>query len=155
MNGRFALLAGICVLGTFAGVAGATPPGGTPPAVEPGNPIPGACLAEFHANQCFTFVVKCTTASQGNTVCTTVGVTGSRYAPVHLLALELPRRYVAISLVCRAPSAGTIGCSASSRTIGKATGMRVTALRLPQQFDSLRIGCLTSPRSGFACKLAK
>jgi hypothetical protein len=67
----------------------------------------------------------------------------------------LARRYVAISLLCRAKTAERIDCRSLSRTIGKAVGTRVAALRLPQSFATLHVACRTSAASGFACKLGK
>jgi hypothetical protein len=161
MSRRFAVLAGMCVLGAFAGVAAAAgptgggnpPPDGTPP-YDP--PPPGAAcpVQESHAIPCRLWNVSCSPSSS-STVCTTTSVSGLSSASARRLALHLPRRYVAITLTCRTEKTDRITCRVVSKTSGGAVGTRIVVLRLPSQFAAVHISCRTSPRSGFACRLRK
>ena len=160
MSRRRAVLAGMCVLGVFAGTAAATgptgggnpPPSGTPP-FDP--PAPADCpTQETHPIPCRLWTVSCSLSSSATT-CRTTGVSGSANAPVRKLALRLPRRFATIELTCRSEQAAQISCRIVSKTTKAAVGTRTVVLRLPDHFAAVRISCATSSRSGFVCRLRK
>jgi hypothetical protein len=153
MRIRLAIVACACAFATLAGVATAL---AGAPGAEPGNPIPASCdLAEIHPTSCLVLVASCSAAGQGPVDCATIRVSGPRSSTVRILVLRLARRYVAVSLLCRASAVDRVNCRSLSRTSTNAVGTRVAALRLPASFSALRISCRTSVAGGFACKLGK
>ena len=85
-------------------------------------------------------------------MCKTVASAGPVDASVHKLELQLPRRYAAVTLSCRAGAKTELACRIVKRTSTSATGVRVVVLRLPQNFASVRIACGRTA-SKFACRV--
>jgi hypothetical protein len=153
---RFVLLALVAVGSVTAGAAVAKPP--TPQPVDPGaqpvDPAPaGLCSSYPHPlAACSAVAVRCPSTAKAQFACKTVAVAGPANAAVRKLELVLPRRYVALTLLCRTKTGVDITCRVSARTSTTVAGLRVYVLKLPDRSGSLRIGCATG-KSAFACKL--
>ncbi|HEX3455427.1 MAG TPA: hypothetical protein VHS03_12440 [Gaiellaceae bacterium] len=159
MSRRFVVLALAAVAAATAGGALAKPPGGPQPdpeSVLPVNP-PLASLCQSPGSYphpialCSAVQVSCPSTAKAQFACKTVATVGTADANTRKLELVLPKRYSALTLICKAQSGVDIACRVSSRTSTKASGLRTSVLTLPRT-ASVRIGCATG-KSAFACRI--
>jgi hypothetical protein len=161
MSRRFVFLVAAGVLGVSASVAFAAPPGGLQPRdginpIPPVNPPPASLCPQVLPHpvlDCRAIAVICAASPKSQYACQTVESVGPASASVKKLELQLPRRYTAVMLECRAKSTNSLACRVTSHTDGSATGIRVAVVGLPKKsFVSVQIACGASKHI-FACKL--
>ncbi len=157
MSRRFAVFVAAGLVGAFASVALAKPPGGLQPADGPqpvDPPLASLCASYPHPlATCSAVAVTCPSSPKAQVACKTVASAGAANAPVRKLELQLPRAYVALRMLCQLKPGAAIACRITSRTSTGATGVRVMVLRLPGAATA-HVTCSTKSAK-FACKIGK
>jgi hypothetical protein len=159
MSRRFVVLALAAAAAATAGSALAKPPGGPQPNPESILPVspslaslcqtPGAYPHPIAG--CSAVQVSCPSTAKAQFACKTDGSVGTADAETRKLELVLPKRYSALTLLCKTQSGVDVACRVSTRASTKASGLRTSVLRLPQS-ATVRIACATS-KSAFACRI--
>jgi hypothetical protein len=160
MSRRFVVLALVAAAAATAGGALAKPPGGAQPDPElilPGVP-PLASLCQTPGSYphplaaCSAVQVSCPSTAKAQFACKTMASTGSANADTRKLELVLPKRYPALTLLCKTQTGIDVTCRVSSRTRTNVSGLHVYVLKLPDRSGSVHIACGTS-KSAFACRI--
>jgi hypothetical protein len=159
MSRRFVVLALAAAAAATTGGALAKPPGGAQPdpgAILPVNPpLASLCQPGSYPHPiaaCSAVQVSCPSTAKAQFVCKTVATVGQANADTRKLELVLPKRYSALTLLCKTQTGVDVACRVSSRTSVKATGTHVSVLTMPNRAGSLHIACRTG-KSAFACRI--
>jgi len=83
--------------------------------------------------------------------CTLKGQTATLPSGAHVLVLKVPRKYVALKMVCTHDSRLGIACTVKQATTVSATGTRVVKVAIPASWVALNIACSRNARLGIAC----
>ena len=144
-----------------AGGASAKPPGGAQPdpvdLIQPVNPpLSSLCLGigsyPHPLPACSAVQVSCPSTARAQFACKTVAKVGPANAETRKLELVLPKRYSALTLLCKTETGIDVACRVSSRTSVSASGLRTSVLKLPNRAGSLHVACATG-KSAFACRI--
>jgi hypothetical protein len=159
MSRRFVVLALVAAAAVTAGGALAKPPSPQPDPelILPGVP-PLASLCQTPGSyphpiaSCSAVQVSCPSTAKAQFACKTMASTGPAGANTRKLEFVLPKRYSALTLLCKTQTGIDVACRVSSRTSVKASGLRVSVVKLPNRVASLHIACSAS-KSAFACRI--
>jgi len=159
MSRRLVLLTLVVTAGVAVSAAVAKPPSPQP---DPELPLPvNPSLASLCRTPgsyphpiaaCSAVQVSCPSTAKAQFACKTVATVGPANADTRKLELVLPKRYSALTLLCKTQTGVDVACRVSSRTSVNSTGLRVDVLKLPTRAGSLHITCGTTNKA-FACRI--
>jgi hypothetical protein len=159
MSRRLVVLTLVVSAGVAVSAASAKPPAPQP---DPELPLPvNPSLASLCRTPgsyphplaaCSAVQVSCPSTAKAQFACKTVATVGPANADTRKLELVLPKRYSALTLLCKTQTGVDVACRVSSRTSVDSTGLRTEVLKLPNRAGSLHIACGTT-KSAFACRI--
>jgi hypothetical protein len=159
MSRQFVVLALAAAAAATAGGALAKPPGGPQP--DPGSvlpvnpPLASLCQPGSYPHPiaaCSAVQVSCPSTAKAQFACKRVATVGQANAGTRRLEFVLPKRYSALTLLCKTQTGIDVACRVSSRTSVNASGLRTSVLKLPNHAASLHIACGTTNHA-FACRI--
>ena len=84
--------------------------------------------------------------------CTLKGQTETLPSGTHVLVLKVPRKYIALRMVCTHDPRLGIACTVKQATTISATGTRTVKVAIPASWVALNISCSRTARLGIACR---
>jgi hypothetical protein len=84
--------------------------------------------------------------------CTLKGQIATLPSGSHVLVLKIPRKYIALRMVCTHDSRLGIACTVKQATTISATGTRTVKIAIPASWVALNISCSRNARLGITCR---